>query len=245
MTHHADDDHSIPATPSHWDESSAADRETAVLDAWLNGEELPEGTLARELPWLRDLFWEMTAKDPKRRSTRAWKMYREQALRQVGGRTGPCLRMDFKSQTLALAGEDEEGPFDLPPDTYWGLTNNLQAVKIEYPVQPNAVPLFPTHLALIEWKSGDTVTRALLKVQKRKQHYWGFSTLSDLFPHLSRSQLRQGELFATSVSFHPEVLFRVDREQLSALVMESPEDAVLREVQRRCDDLDRSENNEG
>jgi hypothetical protein len=236
--------------------SPAAERETAVLDAWLNGEELPEGTLARELPWLRDLFWEMTARNAQRRSTRAWKMYREQALRQVGIDDGPCYRKSLASRSTTLnfsdSDEDEVDPDALPAGHLWGLSNDGNSLAIHCPrTNPLGIE-FPGNLALVEWEVADEVRRQVLRVTvdaecrcvsstkgpSTEGCYRAFGRLRHLFPEHWSAASKAGTIRLFAVTFRPEVLFRVHEGQLLDLLREWPNDPGLQRVERARRRLD-------
>ncbi len=223
-------------------EAGAALRELAVLEAWLNNEELPQGTLDRELPWLREVLWDAVAARRAKPAREVWKTFREQALGMVGGATGPTYRRALRPQGMSLAGDDEEDPHALPGGHLWGLTNSGKAVKIDCPFENAAEVTFPFGLALveIEWPQSPRIGRALLPVERdeRRGRFRGWATLRDLFPECSTSQLSSGTLYLTPVSFEREVLFRVDRGQLTYLRTNAPSNENLKQLERRRRELD-------
>ena len=238
------------ATEPTLDGPLAIPDQAKILDAWLNDEDLPEGTLGRELPWLRDLFWELTIQAPRGSQESEAETSPQQSWRSLAGGTLPCYRQALQKQSSILSFQDDDDnpgvPDPLPVGEFWGVTISGNAVAIDCPLQnPRGID-FPGHVALVEWEGpgGTEIERALLKVEKSDNRYQARSTLEELFPEISPSELRSGTLWILPVAFWQEVLCLVHPGQLQRLRQADPGDDGLKRLEHELDRINQASTEE-
>jgi len=190
------------------------ERELAILEAWLDNEDLPEGTLFRELPWLRDKFMAGLTTLPATEPVDPSSHWRPLGW---GQRTGSIFAGAVRSYATSLAPVGAQDPQKLPDGHLWGLTRDLQAIAIDCPLENGWNVAFPTGRALVEWVRGKQVERALLPVNVLQQtrRYYAWSELLELFPNLTTAELMEGTIYLTPVSLSPQLLTRVNNGQVT------------------------------
>ena len=215
------------------------ERELAVLEAWLAGAELPEGTLTRELPWLFDLWTAASAHSREPGGV--------ERAPQPGPAEGRPDRRRFVIYEdvvwsrglgeLALSDEDEGDPRGLPAGHLWGLTRDRQGVAIDCPCDNAWNVSFPTGWVLVEWTDHQRWERKLLEVTRweQSQRYTAYAMLYELFPDLAQcwDVLAAGTIYLIPVTLDPKVLAQIDREQLTYARGVDPQNAGLQQIARR------------
>ena len=187
---------------------AAEERELAVLEAWLDGEDLPEGTLFRELPWLEEMLLGRLTTAPVAEPPRPLSRWTPRGWNE---RPGVIFAESLRSYSLGMADvadEDSPDPQQLPEGHFWGLTGDREAVAIDCPLNNTWHVSFPTGFVLVEWvREAEPVKQALLKVTVlvKEQRYHAWESLKSLFQGATSKDLRTGSIYLTPVALVPEV----------------------------------------
>jgi hypothetical protein len=227
--------------------TEVAQRQVAVLKAWLHDEELPEGELETALPWLSALLWETFGGAEARLPGEVSPRSPPESATRSGKRGWACYNIPLSS-TLGLTGEAEEDPDALPAGHVWGLTNSHAAVVIDCPME-NAFEIdFPFDAAMVElhWPEDNSWKRTLIEVTRDELHarFNARGNLSELFPDVTSHRLADAELYLWSIAPRPEVYARVSDTQLTDLMRKTPENARLQEFAKRKAEAESRSNGE-
>jgi hypothetical protein len=184
---------------------AAEERELAVLEAWLDGDDLPEGTLFRELTWLEEMLLGRLTTAPVAQPPRPQSRWTPRGWKE---RPGVIFAEPLKTYRLGLESVDEDDSQRLPTGHFWGLTRDGEAVAIDCPLNNSWNVSFPTGFVLVEWvREEEPVKRALLKVTvlEKSQRYHAWKSLTELFEQVTSDDLRRGAIYLTPVALVPHV----------------------------------------